>query len=192
MPGIHLYNATVFLKLPKLQIKYKYWTKLGWVNLERQITLNLFRFFWHAVQVCLVSLTSEVVNFHKCFQDWSQARTSAVRLDEDGTIPGPALKRTVRAFTAGPGPTPRLAEPRTQKKDRERKNRELFLPPGLGVALKQVVLWQPQWGGLWKLTTLAMRWKSQNVWISVLSSRLFCSVVEFKKVEELTLLRKFR
>ena len=61
-------------------------------------------------------------------------------MDEDGTIPGPALKRTVRAFTAGPGPTPRLAEPRTQKKDRERKNRELFLPPGLGVALKQVVL----------------------------------------------------
>ena len=69
MPGIHLYNATVFLKLLKLQIKYKYWTKLGWVNLEGQITSNLFHFFWRAVQVCLVSLTSEVVNFHKCFQD---------------------------------------------------------------------------------------------------------------------------
>ena len=48
MPGIHLYNATVFLKLPKLQIKYKYWTivrmgKFGGTNHFEFVPLLLAR-----------------------------------------------------------------------------------------------------------------------------------------------------
>ena len=74
---------------------------------------------------CVLCQFSLAVNFHKCFfQDFRQVRMASGFSGRGLSLTCPAGPRPTAAPPAGPGPTRRLAEPRTQKKDRERKNRD--------------------------------------------------------------------
>ena len=100
-------------------------------------------------QVCLISVPSfHIVNFHKCFfQDLTQVRMSG-RLAEgfsgrefsprtypDGTRPHRRSSSWAWPDSQTCGASDPEKRPRTQK-----SGSALFRPPGLGVALKQVVL----------------------------------------------------